>query len=530
MICSKCGYENADDAMYCKKCGTKIGTEENIKTTIDTDAVKKKTGEITDKIKKLPKGALIGIIAAAAVLIVCIAVGFNNANTINMNEYLTMSTSGYNGYGTAKLEINWDAIEKKYGNSIKPTNKGKKELQNLEALGISNLVKSPISLAEEVISVKLDKSEGLSNGDEVSYTWNIDETLYEYVNVKLKATDGKFKISDLKEVNKIDAFEGVTVTFDGLSPNGRAYVNADNSKLRSDYFALDKREGLRNGDTVTVTISKEGIERMAKDRGEVPAENTKTFTVAGLASSLESIDQLSDDTIKALQKQTKDIFDAYVANNWADTTELKNFEYAGMYLLTPKSSNSYSTNKLYVIYKVTARNFYSDKEESFDRENTHYWFACFDQVKADENGNVDVNELKYSTPSHTFVIDSGIDYGWSTFYWTYQGYEKLDDLYKNTVTAVADQYKHEEKYVEGFTKEEATAETDTEIGTLTTKTEMLNIRKGPSETTEKIGNLSKGDKESVYEIKENDNYTWYRIGKDRWVADDAGNWVEYTEN
>ena len=46
---------------------------------------------------------------------------------------------------------------------------------------------------------------------------------------------------------------------------------------------------------------------------------------------------------------------------------------------------------------------------------------------------------------------------------------------------------------------------------------------------EKLGKPDKGSEWDVYEIREAEGYTWYRIGKDRWVAD-GGGWVEYTEN
>jgi hypothetical protein len=67
------------------------------------------------------------------------------------------------------------------------------------------------------------------------------------------------------------------------------------------------------------------------------------------------------------------------------------------------------------------------------------------------------------------------------------------------------------------------------IGSLKVLVDNLNSRKAPSTEAEKLSKPERGSEWNVYEIREAEGYTWYRIGEDRWVAD-GGGWVGYTEN
>ena len=53
-------------------------------------------------------------------------------------------------------------------------------------------------------------------------------------------------------------------------------------------------------------------------------------------------------------------------------------------------------------------------------------------------------------------------------------------------------------------------------------TGKINIRNRPSKSGEKLGTYQKGEIIYAYEKVEAEGYTWYRIGEDRWVADQKG--------
>ena len=70
---------------------------------------------------------------------------------------------------------------------------------------------------------------------------------------------------------------------------------------------------------------------------------------------------------------------------------------------------------------------------------------------------------------------------------------------------------------------------DGSIGTAVVKVNKLNIRSWGSTNAEKVGQCNTGDTFTVYEITSDSKYTWYRIGKDRWIADKDGQYVHFHE-
>ena len=67
------------------------------------------------------------------------------------------------------------------------------------------------------------------------------------------------------------------------------------------------------------------------------------------------------------------------------------------------------------------------------------------------------------------------------------------------------------------------------IGTLEVVTKVLKVRSDTDTTADnRIGNVHEGDVLSYYETRTDDSYTWYRIGKLGWIADD-GEWINTGE-
>ena len=77
---------------------------------------------------------------------------------------------------------------------------------------------------------------------------------------------------------------------------------------------------------------------------------------------------------------------------------------------------------------------------------------------------------------------------------------------------------------------------DGSIGEIEILAKVINIRKGSfinKKTDNKVGEAKTGDKFKVYRIWDdrciytNDQYVWYQIDNDKWIADD-GTWLKYT--
>ncbi len=70
--------------------------------------------------------------------------------------------------------------------------------------------------------------------------------------------------------------------------------------------------------------------------------------------------------------------------------------------------------------------------------------------------------------------------------------------------------------------------TDTVIGTAIVHVSNLRVRKGAGTGYSVVGVTQDGGTYNVYEVVQDDFYTWYKIGSEQWIASN-GSWVTYTK-
>ena len=414
MNCKKCGAENVDGAKFCCKCGSPLDTPEkntkinfsdiNVEKILSNDKIPKQVKDIINKIMQLPRKVLIGAVAGIVVLIVLIGAVRSHGRTIDLNKYLTINTSGYNGYGSVTAEVDWDSFEEKYDSKI--SYKKKNLLNKLERFLWDD--RSPMNFLEGNVSVSIENDGTyFSNGDKVAYTWNVSDDLQGALNYKLKYKDGTIKVSGLEDAKKVDVFDDVSVGFEGQEPEGTATMTYQGNELDDSYFQYEPSEGLSNGDKVT-----------------------------GLVCPLKSLNQIDDDSMKTLKKQAEDVYASYMGQNWDETSTLESLTYLGDYLLTDK--NDSDGNILYLVYKAEIRSQYSDEEDGdTDTTDDIYWYISYSNVMLSDEG-LQLDLVDYRTPGETTEVE-GKGYNWS-----YYGYDSLDSLYKDVVTSNMDVYNHED--------------------------------------------------------------------------------------
>ena len=539
MNCPKCGRENVDEAKYCKICGEPLieglerqSPEKTAFVQVNTEELKNKSEELVnaskDKFAKVAKKtkehlseeniadaknkaagfaekakAHISIKKLAVVGgVVVIAAGagaifYNASRTIHLDKYLVFETEGYTGYGKVSASVDWKAIKSKYGNKLSFTKEAKEEY------GKSIRDMKPIELLEDEIRIDLDVDSHLSNGDSISYSWDVDEDLADYVGCKFKYKDGTYQISDLKELEKFDAFADLTVKFTGTSPHGKAEIEYSGNELGSYCFEYEPDKDLSNGDTVTVKINESGIEESARN-GKIPTETEKEYTVSGLESVVTKLSEIDETAMEKMKQQGFDEWNAWAADrDWEENEEsLEGISYMGAYLLTPKYGDD--DNILFLAYEIRIHNKYTDEDTgaTYDQVNKVYRYIVYANLVLDAERKVKIEDAAYGAMSNyeeSSKFDSGItdSYGWSKKSWSYPGYGSLDDLYNKQIIANANYFNHEdsvEETGEARTANDQTKTHQTEKEAATTTEWVLQNSDTERLTNADIENLSAQDR------------------------------------
>ncbi len=337
MFCKECGANIADDSKFCRVCGASVSEELREIATSDekTAATEKKASEdvaktpdvdkpeaISEPIneeatKKEPEAkvalgnaqksfkfgkATISIILAAIVAFIAIAVlaiyFITRPVKVNLNDYVKISWDGYDGYGIAMRDFDYGAFRRDYGEKLKVNMKRVEAYNDPFLYAAMQNTPATDTLVEFMTGGQIDKTSGLSNGDTIKFVWKCsDQEAKEMYNCELIYSDLEYTISDLKPVEKYDAFDGVTAVFEGIDGDGVVSVEGFKGE---ESISIDKKTGLSNGDKITVSINIGDIEQYINRYGRAPEEVSKQFTVEGLGKvRLEAAD-ISDDFIASI--------------------------------------------------------------------------------------------------------------------------------------------------------------------------------------------------------------------------------------
>lgn len=166
--------------------------------------------------------------------------------TVDVKQIIDISYGGLQGYGTATVKQDTDAIDK--------------------ILEGSKLNKSQLV---ECLTVDVVNGTDLSNGDTVTVQVDVDEEkAKEYALKFINTGDIEYTVSDLQEAIVIDPFaddvfgwsddKQVQVSIDDMQPfvtmtvNNKSQEDQDLSRVE---YSLSKSSNIAVGDTVTVTAS-----------------------------------------------------------------------------------------------------------------------------------------------------------------------------------------------------------------------------------------------------------------------------------
>lgn len=297
-FCPHCGAP-LNGATICPQCGVDSSVNTPVPASLNEERSKSvaPTGKFSFMKKNIPQEKRKYVIAGFVLLmILCIALSSlipRRKNVILLTDYVTVdAVTGANGYG--HLEYSFDSYsvcQKLAGIEVKTYEDA------AAALSEKNLKKAEkIWAALEGVSVVADKSDNLSNGDEVTLTVSFKNLTNEKLDYELRGGTVSYTVEGLIENMPFDPFseDVISVAFTGASGSGEAIVGlvSDDAMYKGVTYTFSNNHNLSNGDEVTLTAAFD-LKYFASLGYTVPAQCSKTYTVSGLKAFFKPSDALS---------------------------------------------------------------------------------------------------------------------------------------------------------------------------------------------------------------------------------------------
>lgn len=452
MICPKCSKEIKDDSKFCIFCGANVQTESNLQNDQPQEEVSNVTQNVQQQQGNMPiqsqfpvqncqmppqtkkpmnKKLLLGIIGGACALLIVFVVAIvlvvTHKTKINLNDYVTVSFEGYDSYGKASVDFDYDQY---YDDLMNASSSFKRAYNNDNALSLF----TDYYKMTESFDYSLDKKEGLSNGDTVTLSFEYDDEAASNFKLKFVGKETEYTVEGLKEVKKIDPFEGVTVKFSGTSPNAYAEIEKNNSDsvYSHIYYDISKSSGIKIGDKITVTVSN-NPEYFVEDYGCTFITTSKEYECQNVDQYVSKVADIQDQILDSMKKQTEDVINSYFASN-NKYIGLSDLKFEGTYFLNEKEANSWNWNghnQIYIIYSGKVNS--NQEHKGFDTTTVYFPVKFIDIIQyADGTQYVDLNSKSISGRTSL------------SFRYTYvNGYTDKADMYNDIVTAQKDEYTEE---------------------------------------------------------------------------------------
>lgn len=354
-------------------------------------------GKLTKMLKKVA-------LAIATTGISLFALTGCGQTTVDLNQYITIETNGYDSIGTASVSFDYEAFNEDYSGKIKlKTNSKEKEAQQLlELLSDGNSAQLLLSFC---VQNQLSQYNNLRNGDTITLEWDCeDEAAAEYFNCKLEYSSIEYTVSNLEEVGRFNPFDYIEVEYSGIAPNGRIEVNADNNQAEMQWikFSSDADGGLSNGDVVTVKVEISGsAENFVQQFGTVLEQTESSFTVEGLPAYVATASEIPADVLEKMKSQAEDVIWSETSRWNADdvNSTMEDVKCIGNIFLSKKeSAGSGNANTVYLVYKILV---HSDFTEPVDTE--YYYVVGFSDLLLSD-GECIVDITSYERSNETFAV------------------------------------------------------------------------------------------------------------------------------
>ncbi len=407
MFCEKCGSEIPDIARFCPKCGAPVQElsakpDETKETSAGAKESPDEAKEMTTGSRETPSVAqekshenrgrriliTLIIIAAAVVVLLLLFLRFDLAGriagekTVDLDDYITVEFVGYDGNGTADVTFDIEALGDDFDSEIRLSGSAEGDYQSFSEVVADNAY------------LIIDPETGLSDGDEVTVTWEVDsESIESCVRGKVELLGAEI-----------------------------------------DY-------------TVSGLTSEENFDADAGD-----------YAVEGFASYVSSLDEIPDEAMAEMKEYAEKVKTDKADSWPQDEHTMNSLDYVGCYFLyEDPDTDRNDVNIIYLVYKLNVTKF-GKNEDGGEENTTfdYYWYAGYTNGMILEDGSFFIDYEDFTEPefgptssfgivTYDYTQDDPDDQEIQT---DYRGYKDLESLYEDLIEPLLDSYTCESTVLE----------------------------------------------------------------------------------
>ena len=249
-------------------------------------------------------GAIIGIVVLLGAALIVFTL-FNKPK-VNLNDYMKIEVNG--AYPKAELKAVFD--KEKFDDDWRGKLKFKDDSTDVAQIygkdGAVDALYDSIMISQYFVN-----ETPIKNGDQVTYCFGLKEDeLENRFSNKIEFEDITFTVNGLSEYSSVDAFKDIEIQFTGDGSDITATVinNSNQSPMAYWDYVPDRTTGLKEGDTITVTIEPDNptaYDECASTYGFVPETMTKQYTVGNVSFSSGDTDSTTEATTEVTTEAPK---------------------------------------------------------------------------------------------------------------------------------------------------------------------------------------------------------------------------------
>lgn len=246
------------------------------------------------KERTMKRKIFVTVLTAMLLMCVCAFSGCSGSSvTIDLKDYVSVRFEGFNGSGTARVDIDSDAML---------------------PLIKSNDNYTAHTIADDFDAANIENNGKLSNGDTVKVKITYNEQMMKNAKITVKNPEFTFSVAGLKEKEKLDVFANVEFETVGTSPECSVTVKYNGNQsnimfdIKNELGEAIKQNTLggtyggqfKNGEKLTLNLADSSLEKL-REEYEI-METSREYTVQSDSKYILTAAELTTENRKELDK------------------------------------------------------------------------------------------------------------------------------------------------------------------------------------------------------------------------------------